>query len=114
MFFDKEIFYYNKRYQFLKRFSRPWQSWVSRAFVHHDMVLPAVFVVWIYGLGAQRTSDRSCWLSLLAVMIGELFSQEHGLALLMVLVLVHRSTFLQQMLFNLFDFDHLLAFPTTG
>ena len=78
------------------------------------MVAPSDRVVWKYSFGAQRTSTSTRWLSLNAFMVLKLFMQQDTFAFGTELVLTHACTLLQQMLFDLSDFNDLFAFPAAS
>lgn len=75
------------------------------------MLVPSGVVIWIHIFSAERTLDSTRGISPVAFVITKLLSKENSFAFWTIFVLRHIHAFFKEMLFDLFDFDYLLAFP---
>lgn len=78
------------------------------------MFLPALLVIWIDSLRAERASSSACWLRSDALVALKFIHKEHRSTFWAEFVLVHVLAFLKEVLFNMLDLDDLLTLPAAG
>lgn len=78
------------------------------------MFKPTIIVVWKYTLLTIAASSRSCWRYLYTFMLFLFFPRNYLFTFWMENILFMVLAFLQKMVFNISNFDNLIALPTIG